>query len=646
MSFSQILRPYASQVPVNNPAGYRRFYTILSTKCPRHHVFQTSLSPVPSSRPYSVQLPKGIKDPAAEAESQTSAARSRATDTRIQKLRDLNALQYPRLKHAQGPTQLTVPRFRESYFNSSIKDDEEVLLYGRILSVRRMSSKLVFITIEHEFQTVQVMFAFGNLPEVPVEQYKETLRALLRGDSISVTGTATVTPAGELTLRANQLPTLLSPSLAPIPTRLVNEETMALNRHLDLLVNPHSQQLLRFRSEMIWWLRSFFAQEDFIEVQTPILADYAGGASARPFVTSATEFPSKQLAMRIAPELWLKRLVVGGFDKIFEIGTAFRNEGLDGTHNAEFTMCEFYSTYTTLPDLMEFTTRLISKLAEFAHEVKAKKYATLQPPELQYFSKRLGANQPHLSAGETRLSALERLEALANGTDGTDLEGGTDSKANMAVKAGTVIDPSSPFRTVEFLPALEEVLGVKFPDLSASDALEQVSHMISTRTEYVVPPNITLNKLLDNLAGTYLEKDSHEMPIFIINHPACMSPLAKSFTCPQTGQLVSARAELFIHGREIANFYEEENDPAEQRRKFELQVAAKSGDLSGEEGQAVVDESYIQALEHGLPPTGGWGCGIDRLVMLFSGAARINDTLTFGNLRNVVSATEVARRSG
>ncbi|KAK6860123.1 Lysine--tRNA ligase [Apiospora arundinis] len=613
MSFSQILRPYASKVPATNTAGYRRFYSILSAKCSHHYASRAYDSLVPSSRPYSTKSPKDIKDAAAEAESQTSAARSRATDTRIQKLKDLNALHYPRLVHSQGPTQLTVPHFRESYFNSSLKEDEEVLLYGRVLSVRRMSSKLVFITIEHEFQTVQVMFAFGNLPEVPVEQYKETLRALLRGDSVSVIGTATMTPAGELTLRANQLPTLLSPSLAPIPTKLVNEETMALNRHLDLLVNPHSQQLLRFRSEMIWWLRGFFVQKDFLEVQTPVLADYAGGASARPFLTSATEFPSKQLAMRIAPELWLKRLIVGGFDKIFEIGTAFRNEGLDGTHNAEFTMCEFYSTYTTLPDLMVFTTRLIKELAEYTHNIKEKKYATLQPPELQYFSKGLV------------------------GSPGDEQEG-APAKGTAAA--------SSHFKALEFIPALEAVLDVKFPDLSAPDALDRLSDMISTRTDYVVPPNITLNKLLDNLAGTYLEKGSHEMPIFIIHHPACMSPLAKCFTCPRSGQLVSARAELFIHGREIANFYEEENDPAEQRRKFELQVASRSGDLLGEEGQAVVDESYIQALEHGLPPTGGWGCGIDRLVMLFSGAARINDTLAFGNLRNVVSATEVARRSG
>lgn len=628
MSFSQILRPYTSQVPVTNTAGYRRFYTILSTKCPRHHASRGALSLVPFCRPYSIQLPKDIKDPAAEAEAQTPAARSRATDTRIQKLKDLNALRYPRLDHVKGPTKLTVLRFREWYANARLKDDEEVLLYGRILSVRRMSSKLVFITIEHEFQTVQVMFAFGNIPEVPVEQYKETLRALLRGDSVSVVGTATMTPAGELTLKANRLPSLLSPSLAPIPTKLVNEETMALNRHLDLLVNPHSQQLLRFRSEMIWWLRSFFVGKDFLEVQTPILADYAGGASARPFLTSATEFPSKQLAMRIAPELWLKRLVVGGFDRIFEIGTAFRNEGLDGTHNAEFTMCEFYSTYMTLDDLMVFTTRLISELAKFTHDVKAKKYATLQPPELQYFRK----NQ----YSPAKQSASEQLEAPAE--DGREAAGGAgDADVPMAKPRH--------FKALEFLPALEEALGVKFPDLSAPDALDQVSDMISTRTDYAVPPKITLNKLLDNLAGAYLEKHSHEMPIFIINHPACMSPLAKSFICPQTGQLVSARAELFIHGREIANFYEEENDPAEQRRKLELQVASRGGDQLGEEGQAVVDESYIQALEHGLPPTGGWGCGIDRLVMLFSGAARINDTLTFGNMRNVVSATEVSRRS-
>lgn len=625
MSFSQILRPYTSQVPVTNAAGYRRFYTILSAKCPRHHVSRAHLSLVSPSRPYSTQLPKDIKDPAAEAEAQTPAARSKATDTRIQKLKDLNALRYPRLDHVKGPKKMSVPLFREWYLNARLKDDEEVLLYGRVLSVRRMSSKLVFITIEHEFQTVQVMFAFGNIPEAPVEQYKETLRALLRGDSVSVIGTATMTPAGELTLKANRLPSLLSPSLAPIPTKLVNEETMALHRHLDLLVNPQSQQILRFRSEMIWCLRSFLVDMGFLEVQTPILADYAGGASARPFLTSATEFPSKQLAMRIAPELWLKRLVVGGFDKIFEIGTAFRNEGLDGTHNAEFTMCEFYSTYMTLNDLMIFTTRIINKLARFTHKVKAEKYASLQPPELEYFRQKESRSE--------KLSASKKLEALA--------EDGTEAASDAAVP---VVKPRH-FKALEFLPALEEVLGVKFPDLSAPDALNQVSDMISTRTDYVVPPKITLNKLLDDLAGAYLEKHSHEMPIFIINHPACMSPLAKSFTCPQTGQLVSARAELFIHGREIANFYEEENDPAEQRRKFELQVASRGGDHLGEEGQAVVDESYIQALEHGLPPTGGWGCGIDRLVMLFSGAARINDTLTFGNMRNVVSATEVSRRS-
>ncbi|KAK7914677.1 lysyl-tRNA synthetase [Apiospora marii] len=634
MSFSQILRPYTSQVPVTNTAGYRRFYTILSTKCPRHHASRAPFRLVPSSRPYSIQLPKDKKDPAAEAEAQTSAARSRATDTRIQKLRDLNALQYPRLDHVKGPSKLTVHRFREWYANGRLKDDEEVLLYGRILSVRRMSSKLVFITIEHEFQTVQVMFAFGNIPEVPVEQYKEALRALLRGDSVSVIGTATMTPAGELTLKANRLPSLLSPSLAPIPIKLVNEETMALNRHLDLLVNPRSQQLLRFRSEMIWWLRSFFVEKGFLEVQTPILADYAGGASARPFLTSATEFPSKQLAMRIAPELWLKRLVVGGFDRIFEIGTAFRNEGLDGTHNAEFTMCEFYSTYMTLDDLMVFTTRLISELAKFTHRLKEKKYTKLQPPKLQYFRRN--------KYGPANQSALKHLEASAE--EGSDVAGDADD-AGEAGDADVPMVKQRHFKALEFLPALEEALGVKFPDLSSPDALSQVSHMISTQTDYVVPPKITLNRLLDNLAGAYLEKHSHKMPIFIINHPACMSPLAKSFTCPQTGQLVSARAELFIHGREIANFYEEENDPAEQRRKFELQVASRDGDQLGEEGQAVVDESYIQALEHGLPPTGGWGCGIDRLVMLFSGAARINDTLTFGNMRNVVSATEVSRRT-
>ena len=196
------------------------------------------------------------------------------------------------------------------------------------------------------------------------------------------------------------------------------------------------------------------------------------------------------------------------------------------------------------------------------------------------------------------------------------------------------------WKQIEFIPGLEAALGIRFPDLSDPHALDQLTKSLEGKMA-PVEPGTSLNKLLDQLASTYLEGGSQIAPLFITHHPACMAPLAKSFQCARTGQIVSARAELFIAGREIANMYEEENDPFEQRRKFERQAREHSSD---EGHQAHVDHSYVQALEHGLPPTGGWGCGVDRLVMLLSGASRISDVLSFGTLRNVVSLSQAIKK--
>ena len=506
-------------------------------------------------------------------------------DDRIQRLKEHDALQYPRISSHES--RMYIPEFRKTYqdVTTSAPALEEVILQGRIMSIRTSGAKLVFVDLTADFEKAQVMFDIRSIPVKPME-FKCAFHPLLRGDNISVTGTPTRTSTGELTLKATALPQLLSPSVAPLPEKLVNEETKILNRHVDLLVNRETADILRLRSHVVKRMRDFFHERDFLEVQTPMLADYAGGAAARPFLTSATEFPSKELALRIAPELWLKRLVVGGMNRVFEIGTAFRNEGLDTTHNPEFTICEFYSAFTNLQDLIAMTEALMSYLLEYTRELKESALPTLEIPDIEMPS-----------------------------------EGGWEQ--------------------VEFIPALEEALDIKFPDLSAPDALEQLTELIKDVTP-PPPTQVSLNKLLDHLASTYLESASLAgPPLFVTHHPACMAPLAKSFTCPRTGQLVSARAELFVAGREIANMYEEENDPFEQRRKFEAQVrerARSAGDgEEGDEGQARVDESYVQALEHGLPPTGGWGCGVDRLVMLLSGAARISDVLTFGSLRNVVS---------
>ncbi|KAI2472502.1 lysyl-tRNA synthetase [Annulohypoxylon bovei var. microspora] len=588
----RFLRPYLFQLPSSRAAVYARLFS--ASHC---HPVKARRSQCPrfqgvSCRTLHSSASRGSTSSSSKAEASeavTSSSRQVTINRRIQKLKESNALHYPRL--GSRPNRMSIPNFRERYRNEdTISTSQEVVLEGRILSVRRSGSKLVFFNIMGEYRLVQVMVSLNQLsdPRPEPQQFKDVMHPFLRGDIVSVEGIAMRTDAGELTLRATELPTILSPGVAPLPETLVNQETMVLNRHVDLLVSRRASDTLRLRSHIIKCMRDFFHEQDFLEVQTPILADTASGAIARPFVTSATGLTRKELALRIAPELWLKRLVVGGNEKVFEIGPAFRNEGVDTIHNPEFTMCEFYSAYSNLSDLISMTEDLIIRLFKHTDDIMHQKLHSLEKPGIEL--------------------------------------------------------PERSWKQVEFIPALQEILGYKFPNLSEPDALPKLVEFLEDVEEFTPGQNLTLPKLLDELASHYLEKSSVKQPLFIIHHPACMSPLSKSFTCPKTGQLVSARAELFIGRREIANMYEEENDPFEQRRKFELQLASKNGNPEiDNEVPVEVDESYVQALEYGLPPTGGWGCGIDRLIMLLSGAPRIGDVLSFGNLRNVVSIRQAAK---
>lgn len=369
-------------------------------------------------------------------------------------------------------------------------------------------------------------------------------------------------------------------------------------RHLDLLVNKRAADTLRVRSCVIRKLRQWLESKlECIEVQTPILAANAGGAVARPFTTNATEFPEKQLALRIAPELWLKRLVVAGFDRIYEIGPAFRNEGLDLTHNPEFTMCEFYVSHINLEQVMQETKNMFHDLATSVAKFRDEhNLHTLQPLDPKVFAKE--------------------------------------------------------WQVIDFIPAINMELGSPLPWLDNNpNAVQEIIKLLEDRGKdwhKSLPPNPSLPKLLDRIAGAVLEPQSKGKPIFITKHPACMSPLAKTFTCPFTKQFVSARAEVFFDGNELANMYEEENSPYVQRLKFvdqakaklaQQQHAAPGEQLVGDEDDEpahFIDEQYISVLESGLPPTAGWGCGVDRLVMMFTGAGRISEVQPFGNLRNVV----------
>ncbi|TVY64345.1 Lysine--tRNA ligase [Lachnellula suecica] len=391
---------------------------------------------------------------------------------------------------------------------------------------------------------------------------------------------ATAHTRGELSIECLELPLILSPSISFLPRIVKDPEARIRNRHLDMLMSPLTSQTFRIRSHIIQCIRNFLIKDSFLETQTPILADSASGAIARPFTTSATEFPDKQLALRVAPEIWLKRLVIGGMDRVFEIGPAFRNEGLDATHNPEFTTCEFYKSFATLDELMSMTEKMVAEIAALVADHRTFLHALPEPD------------------------------------------------ANL----------SAPFKRIEFIPAIEEALGETLPCLTDKIAKEELlalceKHSINMHKSFTLP------RILDKLASLYIEPKCDE-PTFIIHHPACMAPLAKSFMDLKTKQVVSARAELFIKNREMANMYEEENSPIEQRQKFVQQA-----DFKDDENKALVDESYIEALEYGLPPTGGWGCGIDRLVMLFSGAKRISDVLPFGTLKNVVNLGNPAPRT-
>jgi lysyl-tRNA synthetase class 2 len=376
------------------------------------------------------------------------------------------------------------------------------------------------------------------------------------------------------------VPQLLSRCLHPLPHELEDQETKIRNRHVDLLLHPRGQDIIRLRSHIIKYLRQFLENDEYVEVQTPIIADTAGGAVARPFQTDATEFQHRELALRIAPELWLKRLILGGFDKVFEIGPSFRNEGIDLNHNPEFTTCEFYKTYADLEELIKMT--------------------------------------------EAIFLGLSRVVAAFIETDCRSL-----SRANIGL--------SPPYKRLDFIPAIEAAVGSRLPNLILPDSQSQLLDLFNQH-DIPLPTNPTIPLLLDKLSATYLEPQC-VAPTWIIYPPECLSPLSKSFLHPDNTQRVAARAELFIDKQEFVNTYEEENAPMEQRRKFEDQLRFQEGGP-----EASLDESYLQALEWGLPPTGGWGCGIDRLCMLFAGTKRIADVLAFGNLRNVVALRQNTKK--
>lgn len=453
----------------------------------------------------------------------------------------------------------------------------QVSVAGRMLT-QRIMGKASFATLRDGSGDIQLFVQKAALGDEGYARFKE----LDLGDIVGARGQLFVTRTGELSIRVSELD-LLTKSLRPLPEKfhgLQDKETRYRQRYLDLITSEETRRVFRLRSAVVAHVRAFFVTRDFLEVETPMMQVIPGGAAARPFVTHHNAL-DLDLYLRIAPELYLKRLVVGGFERVFEINRNFRNEGLSTRHNPEFTMLEFYQAYADYEDLMDLTEELFRSLARdvvgslsIASEDGLRHYDFEKP-----FARicLLDSVIAQLSSGDSPLAATEGIS--------------TDADSLVAQLSG-----------LDGATSLAQALGVR---VDASWGLGRVQTEIF---EACVEEN-----LLD--------------PTFITHYPAEVSPLARA---SDDDPFVTDRFELFVGGREIANGFSELNDAEDQAARFREQVAGKE---AGDEEAMHYDADYVRALEYGMPPTAGEGIGIDRLVMLLAGVSSIRDVVLFPHMR-------------
>jgi lysyl-tRNA synthetase class 2 len=478
-------------------------------------------------------------------------------DQRLEKLQALNDAGVPPFEYTE---------YRRTHLSQEIIDNyaelenKTVKIAGRIMS-RRGQGKVSFIHIQDRAGKIQGFFRFDDLGE---ELYNR-LKFVDVGDIVGVEGYVFTTKTGEISIHVAKFE-VLSKSLRPLPEKwhgLKDIETRYRRRYVDLIVNPEVRETFMIRSKAIKVIRDMLDARGFLEVETPMMQAIPGGAAARPFVTHHNAL-DMDLYLRIAPELYLKRLIVGGMEKVYEINRNFRNEGMSTKHNPEFTMIEVYEAYANYEDMMRLTEDLFAAVA---------------------------------------MATRGSLQVNYN---------------------GEVIDLNTPWKRITLFDSLAEYGGI---DTSKLFDFESAAEVCREKGVHV-DSRATLSTLVNNLFEEFVEKRLIQ-PTFITDFPTAISPLAKR---KREDPELTERFEIFMCGREMGNAFSELNDPIDQRGRFEDQLKEKD---AGNDEAHPFDDDYIRALEHGMPPTGGLGIGIDRLIMLITDSPSIRDVILFPQMKPV-----------